>query len=163
MARRVFYSFHYEADNWRTQQVRQISAVEGDRPAQVNAWESIRREDDASIKRWIGEQMRGRTCVVVLIGAATAGRPWINYEIAKGWNEGMGLLGIHVHSLADSNGRQADKGRNPFREVRVGGFSLDRVAAVWDPGVRDSAAAYRCIASNLTTWIEGAIKARGNH
>ncbi len=33
MARRVFYSFHYVPDCWRTSQVRNIGAIEGNKPA----------------------------------------------------------------------------------------------------------------------------------
>ena len=41
MARRCFYSFHYEPDNWRASTVRQIGAIEGNQPARDNDWESI--------------------------------------------------------------------------------------------------------------------------
>ena len=43
MARRVFYSFHYEADSWRTSQVRNIGTIEGNRPVSDNAWEQVKR------------------------------------------------------------------------------------------------------------------------
>lgn len=33
MARRVFYSFHYVPDNWRVSQVRNIGAIEDNKPA----------------------------------------------------------------------------------------------------------------------------------
>ena len=36
MARRVFYSFHYNPDNWRAAMVREIGSIEGNRPATDN-------------------------------------------------------------------------------------------------------------------------------
>lgn len=52
MARKCFYSFHYEPDNWRASTIRQIGAIEGNQPARDNDWESIasgesRRKDQA--------------------------------------------------------------------------------------------------------------------
>ena len=111
MARRVFYSFHYEADSWRASQVRNIGTIEGNRPVSDNAWEQVKRGGDKAIQNWIDGQLKGRSCTIVLIGANTAGRKWINYEIKKSWNEGKGLLGIHIHNLRDRDGFQSAKGK----------------------------------------------------
>ena len=97
--RQVFYSFHYDPDNWRAQQIRQIGAIEGNQPATPNNWEKVRRGGDRAIKQWIDGQMRGRSCTVVLVGSNTAGREYIDYEIVKSWNTGMGVVGIYIHGL----------------------------------------------------------------
>src|SRR5690242_18195928 len=107
MARKVFYSFHYVADAWRTSQVRNIGVVEGNQPASDNSWEQIKKGGEQAIKRWIDGQLYGRTCTVVLIGSNTAGRKWINYEIETSWNEGKGLVGIYIHKLKDVFQRQS--------------------------------------------------------
>lgn len=60
MKRNVFYSFHYEADNWRAAQIRKAGILEGNQPASDNDWESIKRGGDTAIKRWITGQMKGR-------------------------------------------------------------------------------------------------------
>src|SRR5262245_39891692 len=114
MARKVFYSFHYDADNWRTSQVRNIGAVEGNQPASDNSWEQIKSGGDQAIKKWIDGQLNGRSCTIVLIGSYTAGRKWINYEIETSWNGAKGVLGIHIHKLKNVAGVQSTKGRNPF-------------------------------------------------
>ena len=108
MARRVFFSFHYKPDNWRAAQIRNSGVVEGDRPVTDNEWESITRLGDAAIQRWIDAQLYGKSCLIVLIGSYTANRKWINYEIAKAWNDGKGVLGIYIHNLKDQSmvGRQ---------------------------------------------------------
>lgn len=119
MARRVFYSFHYKPDNWRAAQVRNIGTIEGNRPATDNRWETVKKSGDAAIKRWISEQMHGRTCTVVLVGTDTANRKWINHEIIESWKEGMGVVGIHIHGLEDSNGFTAQMGTNPFEYFAI--------------------------------------------
>lgn len=110
MAHRVFYSFHYAQDNWRVAMVRNIGAIEGNKPAQDNDWETVKKGGDAAIKRWIADQMRGRSCTVVLVGKKTAGRKWINHEILKSWSDGMGVVGIHIHGLRNSENRVSAKG-----------------------------------------------------
>ena len=72
--RRTFFSFHYRPDNWRAGQVRNIGAIEGNEPVSDNDWEAVTRGGDAAIKRWIDDQMYGKSCVIVLIGSQTSGR-----------------------------------------------------------------------------------------
>ena len=55
MARRAFYSFHYAPDAWRASTVRNIGAIEGNRPATDNDWEAVKRGGDDAIKRWIAD------------------------------------------------------------------------------------------------------------
>ncbi len=117
MARRCFYSFHYKPDNWRVAKIRNIGVIEGNKPASDNDWETIVGGGDAKIEKWIAEQMQGRSCTLVLIGANTAGRKWITHEIAKSWDKGMGVLGIHIHNIGNSKGEQCAKGSNPLYHV----------------------------------------------
>jgi hypothetical protein len=163
MARRAFYSFHYKPDNWRVSQVRNIGAVEGNAPASDNDWETVTKEGDEAIKRWINNQLSGRGCTIVLIGAATAGRKWINYEIEKSWNDAKGVLGVHIHNLKDVSGNQSTKGSNPFSGISVGNVSLSSIVNAYDPPYYASKDVYAYIENNLESWIEAAIKIRGEH
>lgn len=160
MARRVFFSFHYQPDSWRASQVRNIGAIEGNRPASDNDWESITRTGDAAIKRWIGQQMAGRSCAAVLIGTNTAGRKWINYEIEKAWNDRRGVFGVHIHKLKNVFGNQSSKGSNPFWHVAVGGVRLSSIVKTYDPPYSTSTYVYDYIKENIEDWIEEAIKIR---
>src|SRR5579875_3293725 len=99
MARRIFHSFRHANDYWRVQTIRQIGAIEGQVLLSPNDWEKVKEKGNKAIQDWIDDQLHGRSCVVVLIGSATAGRPWIEYEIKKGWADGKGVLGIHIHGL----------------------------------------------------------------
>lgn len=164
MARKVFYSFHYKADAWRAAQVRNMGVVEGNQPVSDNAWEQIARAGDESIKRWIHEQMRDKSCCVVLIGSRTAERKWINYEIKKAWEDGKGVVGVYIHNLKDRDGRQSSKGPNPFKYVCIeaGGrkVSLADVVKAYDPPFSDSKLVYDYIKDRLAAWVEEAIQIR---
>ena len=57
---------------------------------------------------------------VVLVGANTAGRKWIKHEISKSWDDGMGVVGIHIHGLKNKDGKVSTKGKNPFASIGYG-------------------------------------------
>lgn len=165
MARKVFYSFHYKPDCSRVSQIRNFGVIEGNAPAKDNVWETVKRAGDTAIKRWINAQMKGRSCTIVLIGSETAGRPWINYEIEKSWNDGKALFGIHIHNLKDFYGNQSRKGANPFDTFTLnsGSKRLSEIVKTYDPPYLDSKQVYNYIGSNLATWIEDAIRIRSRN
>lgn len=161
MVRKVFYSFHYQFDSWRASTIRNIGVVESNQPASDNKWEEVRRGGEAAIKRWIDGQLQGRTCTIVLVGAKTANRPWIRYEIEQSWNTGKGLFGIRVHKLLDHNQQRSVAGDNPFDRLEFNdGKKLSAIARIYDPPGTTSSAAYKHISDNLSGWIEAAIAAR---
>lgn len=160
MARRIFYSFQYKPDNWRVSKIRNIGAIEGNKPATDNDWEAVTRRGDAAIEKWIKDQMFGRSCAVVLIGQSTAGRKWINYEIVESWKKGMGLLGIHIHNITNSSGEQSTKGSNPFSGFTIGGKSLSSIVKTYDPAFSTSGYVYNHIADNIADWIDEAVEIR---
>jgi hypothetical protein len=163
MARRVFYSFHYDADSSRAAQVRNMGAVEGNSPATDNDWESIKGRGDAAIRNWIDAQLNGKSCSVVLIGANTAGRKWINYEIKASWDGGKGLVGIHVHNLKDLGARQSTQGANPFDGFTVHQTQLSSIVKAHNPPYYESKQVYGYIRDNLPAWIDEAVAIRGKY
>jgi hypothetical protein len=165
MARRVFYSFHYVPDHWRASQVRNIGVVEGNAPTTDNDWEAVKRGGDTAIKAWIDAQLLGRTCTVVLIGENTANRKWIDYEIEKSWNDRKGLVGINVHRLKNSASQQTSKGTNPFAHFTMtrDKTPLSSIVKTYDPPYTDSKDVYAHISSNLSAWVEEAIRIRANY
>ena len=161
--RQVFYSFHYEPDHWRASQVRNIGTIEGNKPAADNDWEQVKKGGDMAIKRWIATQMRYRSCTVVLVGEATANRKWINYEITKSWNEGMGVVGIRIHGLKDQHGRVSRQGRNPFDYVIYGKGRLSGIVRCYDPPGKNSNERYAWISEHLSAAVEAAIRIRSRY
>ena len=165
MARRVFFSFHYEADNWRTSQVRNIGVVEGNRPVTDNKWEEIKKGGAKAIQDWIDGQLTGKSCTIVLIGAKTTGRKWIEYEIEKSWNDGKGVLGIYIHNLLDSDGEKSTKGCNPFADftMKRDNKKLSSIVKAYDPPYSKSTSVYNHISANIADWVEEAISIRDNY
>lgn len=165
MARRVFYSFYYKPDVMRVSQVRNIGALEANRPATDNDWETVKSGKDIAIKRWITEQMKGRSCTVVLVGQNTANRKWINHEIIKSWDEGMGVVGIHIHGLKNTDGYIAKKGANPFSNIGYGntGKKLSSIVKCYDPGGTNSKERYAWIVKHLENAVEEAIGIRNGN
>lgn len=159
--RKCFFSFHYSADNWRASTVRNIGAVEGNRPATDNKWEDVKKDGDSGIEKWIAAEMLGKSCIVVLVGTETAGRKWIEHEIVTGWNEGKGVVGIYIHGLKDSNGNCSTKGQNPFDLVYFeSGEKLSSMVNCYDPPGIDSQRKYDWIKQNLADLVEEAIRNR---
>ena len=166
--RRIFYSFHYAADSWRAATVRNIGVVEGNRPATDNKWEEVKRGGDTAIKRWIADQMRYRSCTLVLVGAHTAGRRWIDHEIKKTWEDGMGLAGIHIHGLRNQDSRISRKGDNPFAHFTVEDSDgkrrrLSSVVKCYNPPGTNSSLRYNWIRDNLADIVEEALRIRSTY
>nr|WP_288796293.1 TIR domain-containing protein [uncultured Bacteroides sp.] len=163
MARRVFTSFHYVPDNWRASQVRNMGKIEGNSVVSANQWEEVTKGGNKAIEKWIDDNMSGKSCVIVLVGENTAGRKWIKYEIEKAWNEGRGVLGIHIHNLKNSIGNQANKGRNPFEDFSVDGKNLSSIVKCYNPPYTTSTYVYDHIKENIESWIEEAIDIRNKY
>ena len=161
--RRVFYSFHYIPDSWRAAQVRNMGVVEGNRPATDNDWEEIKRGGDASIKRWIDNQIKYKSCTVVLVGNMTANRKWINYEIKKSWSGNKGVVGIYIHGMRDRDGRISRKGNNPFDYISHDNGRLSRIVKCYNPQGSNSRDRYNWISRNISAAVEEAIDIRGRH
>jgi len=157
--RQIFYSFHFANDVMRVQQIRNIGALEDNKPVSPNEWEEVRKRGDQAIKNWIENNMANRSCVVVLVGSETSQRRWVRYEIEKAWNDGRGLMGIHVHNLKCPRTGTCGKGQNPFETFTLDGKPLSNFIQCYDPPSGD---AYGEICRNLDRWVEDAIQRRNN-
>lgn len=164
MARKCFFSFHYEPDNWRASTVRQIGAIEGNQTATDNDWETITHgpNRETHIEKWISDQMKGRTCTIVLVGSATAKRRWINHEIIKSWNEGLGVVGIRIHGLKNRFGETSAMGLNPFDSITHGQSKkpLSSLVKCYNPVGSTSQERYAWIVQHLSNAVEEAIRIR---
>ena len=159
MAKSVFYSFHYDRDHWRVQQVMKMGALEGQPILNAQKWEEVKRQGDAAIKKWIQEQMLYKSAVVVLVGAETADRPWVRHEIAYAWDNRKPLVGVRIHGLADSNGYTASQGANPFSKVTLqGGGTVGDYVPLHTPSGYNSQTVYADIKNNITNWVDSAYK-----
>ena len=161
--RQVFYSFHYKPDAWRSAQVRNIGAIEGNKPAPDNDWETIANAGEDAIKRWIKNQMNYRSCTVVLVGEDTANRKWINYEIIESWKAGMGVVGIYIHGLKNSDGYISNQGKNPFDFLNFNGDKLSKVVKCYNPVGMNSRERYEWIATHISNAAAEAVSIRSKY
>lgn len=162
--RQVFYSFHYDKDCWRTQIVRNIGAIEGNRQTSPNEWEVLKNTGTATVHKWIDDNLRYRTCTIVLIGEETYLRPFILYEIKKSWELKKGIFGIFIHGLKDRNERTSCKGINPFLYANIPGIMFpESEIDTYDAGYAwNGYSPYKYIESNIISWIENAIYKRNS-
>lgn len=156
----VFYSFHFDNDVMRVQQIRHIGSIEGNSPTTPNEWEKLKRTGTKAVENWIEQNMKYKRCVIVLIGSETANRPWVQHEIVKAWNDGRALLGIYIHNVRCPNTGISKKGKNPFDLIKFSdGRKLSSVVPCYEPNPSN---AYSDISANIATWIELAIKNKEN-
>ena len=157
MARKVFFSFHYERDAWRAGQVRNCNVIASeDQVGFIDSvdWESIKKQGEDAIKRWIATQLKGTSVTVVLIGAETADREWVQHEIIESWNRGNGVVGVWIHNVKDADRKTDVKGPNPLDRFTLSdGKLLSSVCKTYD-WVQDSGR------DNLGGWADEATEIR---
>lgn len=157
MARKVFFSFHYERDAQRAAVVRNHAVTkDGDEAAgyvDKAEWESIERQGDKAIEKWISEQLKGTSVTVVLIGPETDSRKWVKHELRESYQKGNGLLGVYIHNIKDFKGNTDTKGTAYFGVLGQDKDGKDvyfsSVAKTYD-WVNDDG--YK----NFGTWVENA-------
>lgn len=123
MARKVFFSFHYQRDLWRVNVVRNSAMVEGVSAAgfhDQSLWEETKKRGDAAVRNLIDTGLDGTSVTVVLIGAETANRKFVSYEIEKSVALGNGLLGVRINNIKDQNGRTDSLGAVPAALTKAG-------------------------------------------
>ena len=102
MARRVFFSFHYQRDVWRVNQSRSIPNVTGCAAAgfeDASLWEEAKKKGEATIKKMIDDALHNTSVTVVFIGNQTAKRQYIRYEIEQSIARGNGVVGVQINHL----------------------------------------------------------------
>ena len=126
MARRVFFSFHYERDIWRAGQVRNSWVTKPDREAagfwDSASWEEVKNKGKEAIQRWIDKQIEGTSVTVVLIGAETSDREYVQYEINQSWKKKNGLIGVYLNNIKDQKQKTDIKGADPFVKLKYTGI-----------------------------------------
>lgn len=168
MARSVFFSFHYQRDIWRVNIVRNHFVTRGGYNESGyrdhSLWEEAKKEGELALKRLINKGLQDTSVTVVLIGAETAQRRWVNYEIEKSHERGNGMLGIYIHNIANLEKQKDYRGANPFDN-----FTIEKKSEfVFLSGIKPMSAIYPTYDwvadngyNNFSTWVENAAKAAG--
>ena len=169
MARRVFFSFHFQRDIFRVNVVRNHWLTKPDHLEagfyDASLWEEAKKKGDAAIKSLIDTKLNGTSVTAVLIGLETHQRKYVLYEIEKSIRDNKGLFGIYIHDIKDikdikdiNNGGVDSRGQNPFDMVSVKQGSITVPASQIYPSYHwTTGMGY----ANFTTWVETAAKAAG--
>jgi len=114
MAKKVFFSFHYQdVIDFRANVVRnhgqfKLNSKESgyfDR----SIWEEAKKESSLALKRLINKGLKNTS--------NTCKRPWVRYEIFKSFLNDNHLFSIHVNGIKCKKGKTKDLGKNPFDYV----------------------------------------------
>lgn len=129
MTRKVFFSFDYDNDVRRVEQIRNCGALDPQkhdtRFIDAADREKLKRQTKTAIADWIDDQLAGTSVTVVLFGSYTHQSEWVRYEIEQSVLKGNGLLGIDIHRVRDPLLVRAGydgtcpAGANPLGKVRA--------------------------------------------
>lgn len=162
MARRVFFSFHYDNDINRSMTVRNSWVTQGKESAgfiDKAEFEQVKKQGDAAVKKWIDGQLVGTSVTVVLIGSETLNRPFVQYEICESIKRGNGIIGVYINGIRDMRTQQVSGKCNPH--TSIGTYSDGRPAyfdCICD-GIYDYSLENGYL--NLGKWIEDAARKHG--
>lgn len=124
MAKRVFFSFHYQdVIDFRANAVRNHWLTKDDREEagyfDASVWEESKKKGDLALKRLINGALENTSNTCVLVGSETYLRPWVRYEILKSFKRGNHLLAVHVNCIKGKDQKFKPLGLNPLEHVGV--------------------------------------------
>lgn len=157
MARKVFFSFHYDNDVTRANVVRNSWITKPDRESAGYIdhadFEKIKQRGNQAVREWIDDQLIGSSITVVLIGSETLERPFVKYELEQSFKRGNAIIGIYVNNIKDFSGNTTT--RCSIYGIEVGkdktGKTVNFSAFPIYDWVNDNGY------TNLGTWVEKAI------
>jgi hypothetical protein len=137
MAKRVFFSFHYQdVADFRANVVRQHWLTKPDREAagffDASIWETAKKTGNTTVKRLINASVDGTSVTCVLVGSQTYLRPWVRYEILKSFRKGNSMLAVHINSIRGRDQLTKALGPNPLRYVGVTFSESGETATLWE-------------------------------
>lgn len=157
MARRVFFSFHYENDINRSMIVRNSWVTKGKEAAgfiDKAAFEQVKRQGTDAVHRWIDQQLEGTSVTVVLIGSETLNRPFVQYEICQSLQRDNAVIGVLIHGIKDMHTMKTSYRGDTHTLI---GYYNDTIPLYFDEicdGIYDYSTQNGY--ENLGSWIESA-------
>ncbi|WP_026706631.1 TIR domain-containing protein [Flavobacterium soli] len=126
MAKKVFFSFHYQdVIDFRANVVRNHWLTKPDRQQagffDSSIWESAKKTGVAALKKLINEGLHNTSNTCVLVGSETFKRRWVSYEIMKSFEKGNHIFCVHINSIKGKDSKTKSQGNNPLYYL---GFSF---------------------------------------
>jgi len=123
MAKRVFFSFHYQdVSDFRANVVRNHHQLQSRDIAgyfDASIWESAKKQGSTALKRLINKGLDNTSNTCVLIGSDTYTRPWVRYEILKSFVRRNNIFAVHVNCIKGKDKLIKKLGKNPLDYVGV--------------------------------------------
>ncbi|MHB9146314.1 MAG: TIR domain-containing protein [Symbiobacteriia bacterium] len=137
MAKRVFFSFHYQdVIDFRANVIRQSWMTNPDRQEagffDASIWETAKKTGDVALKRLINSGLDGTSVTCVLVGSQTYARPWVRYEILKSFRKGNAILAVHINTIKGRDQTTKPKGSNPLQYVGVTFSENGDTGTLWE-------------------------------
>jgi hypothetical protein len=137
MAKRVFFSFHYQdVIDFRANVVRQHWLTTPDREAagffDASIWSNAKLAGDVSVKRVINSSLDRTSVTCILIGTHTYVRRWVRYEIMKSFRRGNSLFAVHINSIRGRDQLKKPRGINPLAQLGVAYSDSGLTATLWE-------------------------------
>ena len=122
MAKKVFFSFHYQdVIDFRANVVRKHGSFKlSSQDAgfyDSSMWEKAKKESALALKKLINNGLQNTSNTCVLIGTETYLRPWVRYELLKSVKKGNHIFGVHINSIPCKNKEIKPLGKNPLDYV----------------------------------------------
>lgn len=119
MAKRVFFSFHYQdVIDFRANVVRNHWMTKPNRESagffDASIWETAKKTSDLAVKRLINKGIENTSVTCVLIGSDTFNRRWVSYEIFKSLSVGNKIIAVHINTIKGKDQKTKTKGSNPL-------------------------------------------------
>lgn len=165
MAKRVFFSFHYQdvidfranvvRNHWQLKPNREISGY-----YDASIWEAAKKQGDVALKRLINKGLDNTSNTCILIGSQTYNRTWVRYEILKSFKKGNHIFAVHINPIKDRHGKVKSKGLNPLEYVGVTFSGSGRTATLWEK-VNGKWIKYERIEGSASYRCNSAVNVRG--
>lgn len=128
MAKKVFFSFHYQdVIDFRANVVRNHGTFKLSKDDagyyDSSMWEKAKKESDLALKRLINGGLKNTSNTCILVGTHTFERRWVDYEIFSSLKKGNHIFAVHINGIKCKNEKTKVKGNNPLYYL---GFSTDK-------------------------------------
>ncbi len=135
MAKRVFFSFHYQdVIDFRANVVRNHGSFKLTSQEagffDSSMWEEAKKKSDLALKRLINNGLSNTSNTCVLVGTGTYKRPWVRYELLKSYIKGNHILAVHINGIKDKSKKTRYLGKNPLDYVGIYPIDANRIKLI---------------------------------
>lgn len=102
MARRVFFSFHYQPDVFRANVVKNAWVGRDREDAgffNASVVEATKKTSDDALRAFLRKGLEGASVLCALAGTETASRRWVRFEVLQALRDGRGIMEIAIHGI----------------------------------------------------------------